>query len=189
MNPLLDKYLCDKYPKIFVERNQRKSCMSRGFEHADGWFNLLNSLCMSIQSHLDSPTWVKETKLSARIKHWCNTRLGTNFDYDFYRPPTPDERLKQVVFQQVKEKFGGLRIYYEGGDEFTSGMVALAERLSYHICEKCGKFSEAVAPNKKGWVRYTCNKCTPATDKADHELNQNRDLKKIFAIIRKKKSA
>ena len=33
----------------------------------------------------------------------------------------------QVVVEQVKEKFGGLRFYYQGGDEQIHGMVRMAE--------------------------------------------------------------
>lgn len=42
---------------------------------------------------------------------------------------------------QVKEKFGGLRFYYEGGDEHFAGMVEMAERLSFRICEACGAWA------------------------------------------------
>jgi len=42
---------------------------------------------------------------------------------------------------QVKEKFGGLRFYYEGGDERFAGMVEMAERLSFRICEACGAWA------------------------------------------------
>jgi hypothetical protein len=39
---------------------------------------------------------------------------------------------------QVKEKFGGLRFYHNGGDNYTSGVRRVAEMLSNHICEVCG---------------------------------------------------
>lgn len=60
----------------------------------------------------------------------------------------------QVVIEQIKEKFGTLRFYYQGGDEFVSGAVWLAESLSAGICEDCG------APGKRvsdGWVRTLCD--------------------------------
>ena len=52
----LDKYLVKKYPKIFVDRyeNMQKTAMCWGFEHGDGWFWLLDQLCDSIQSYIDS---------------------------------------------------------------------------------------------------------------------------------------
>ena len=60
----------------------------------------------------------------------------------------------QVVVEQIKEKFGTLRFYYQGGDEFVSGAVWLAESLSGNMCEECG------APGKRtqgGWVRTLCD--------------------------------
>lgn len=60
----------------------------------------------------------------------------------------------QVVIEQIKEKFGSLRFYYQGGDEFIHGAVWLAESMSGTLCEECG------APGKRtqgGWVRTLCD--------------------------------
>lgn len=35
--------------------------------------------------------------------------------------------------EQIKEKFGGLRFYYSGGDDMIEGMVRVAEIFSYEI--------------------------------------------------------
>lgn len=55
---------------------------------------------------------------------------------------------------QVKEKFGGLRIYVDGSDDYVLGAIALAETMSYSICEVCGKPG---APNSTGWIRTLCD--------------------------------
>jgi len=60
----------------------------------------------------------------------------------------------QVVVEQIKEKFGTLRFYYQGGDNFVQGAVWLAECMSASMCEECG------APGKRtkgGWVRTLCD--------------------------------
>jgi len=44
----------------------------------------------------------------------------------------------KVTVEQIKEKFGGLRFYYSGGDDNIRGMVYLAEELSYTVCEVTG---------------------------------------------------
>jgi hypothetical protein len=41
-------------------------------------------------------------------------------------------------FIQIKEKFGGLRVYSSGGDGYCDGVVDMAESISYRTCEKCG---------------------------------------------------
>ncbi len=69
-----------------------------------------------------------------------------------YQKPN-DESVK---FDQIKEKFGGLRIYHSGGDDYIDGLIGMAESFSYKICEVCG---ERGKPNKGGWIATLCDKC------------------------------
>jgi len=105
----LDQLLCERYPRMMVNRNKSmiETCMCWGFECGDGWFNILNQLMGSIQHHLD----------------WKN-KSGLVVD--------------QVTLDQVKEKFGTLRFYYSGGDDTIDGMVRLAESMTCVTCEVCG---------------------------------------------------
>ena len=59
----------------------------------------------------------------------------------------------QVVASQVKEKFGTLRFYYTGGDDYTSGVTSFAESMSCVTCEDCGAPGET---GGKGWIRTLC---------------------------------
>jgi hypothetical protein len=59
-----------------------------------------------------------------------------------------------VKFDQIKEKFGGIRIYYTGGDDYVRGVVSLADEMSYKLCEVCGN---AGKPNKGGWISVLCD--------------------------------
>jgi hypothetical protein len=43
-----------------------------------------------------------------------------------------------VTIDQIKEKFGQLRVYYDGGDKKVAGMVSFAEYLSASICQNTG---------------------------------------------------
>lgn len=64
------------------------------------------------------------------------------------------EVIPQVVVEQVKEKFGGLRFYYQGGDEQIHGMVRMAEAWADSCCEEC------CAPGRRrdgGWIRTLCD--------------------------------
>ena len=64
------------------------------------------------------------------------------------------EVVAQVTVNQIKEKFGGLRFYYSGGDDEISGMVSMAESWAGHSCETCG------APGKSrsgGWIKTLCD--------------------------------
>jgi len=75
-------------------------------------------------------------------------------------------KICQVTASQIKEKFGALRFYFSGGDDYIEGMVSFAEYLSESICEVCGK------PGKiydKGWVTVRCDECR-AKDMKRHAL-------------------
>jgi hypothetical protein len=116
--------------------------MCWGFSCSGGWFFLINYLCHRIQRHIDGHNeWVEK--------------------YAKKENPIP-----QVVVQQVKEKFGGLRFYYSGGDEKIAGMVDLAENMSYHICEKCGVMNGTVTVNGGTWIRALCPNCRDPKDMA-----------------------
>lgn len=66
-------------------------------------------------------------------------------------------KLPMITVDQVKEKFGGLRFYYSGGDDLVFGMTWLAEHLSYGICEFCGT-TENIGQTS-GWITTMCEKC------------------------------
>lgn len=59
-------------------------------------------------------------------------------------------------FSQVKEKWGVLRIYYSGGDEFCAGVISMAEAMSAVTCERCGSPGKT---NDSGWLSTLCEGC------------------------------
>jgi len=120
----LEETLCKKYPKLFVniDTDMTTTAMCWGFECGDGWYNIINTLCANIQSHID---WKNKNEVG----------------------------VPQVTVDQVKEKFGGLRFYYEGGDDVIDGMVRMAEGMSEVTCEVCGKPGES---RGNGWIRTLC---------------------------------
>ena len=63
-----------------------------------------------------------------------------------------------VQAAQVKEKFGGLRFYIDGGSDEVHKLIEEAEEESYKICEKCGT-KENVSQTKTGWIKTLCDKC------------------------------
>ena len=83
-----------------------------------------------------------------------NTLCGQIQHHLKYNAKKSKEMLVEAV--QVKEKFGGLRFYYHGGDEFISGLVSMAEAMSYKTCEECGSPGK---PNNNGWVSTLCDPC------------------------------
>ncbi len=55
MNLELDKKICSDFPKMFVNRNADKTqtAMCWGFDCGDGWYDLIYTLCETIQRYID----------------------------------------------------------------------------------------------------------------------------------------
>ncbi len=56
---------------------------------------------------------------------------------------------------QVKEKFGGLRFYINGGSDEIYDKITEAEKLSHETCELCGKKGEL--RTKIRWFTTLCD--------------------------------
>lgn len=87
-----------------------------------------------------------------------------------------------IQIWDIKEKFGGLRIYYTTSSEEPTleiviyRLVSMAEQLSMRTCEDCGKPGEII--NQNGWYRTQCNehKMAKALDAPPEFLNQPLDI-------------
>ncbi len=122
------KRMEERFPLMFAERYG-------GFAVGKGWWPILENLCANIQGRID---WAKK-----------------QHDWDVENKKEPArELIPQVVVEQIKEKFGGLRFYYQGGDEYIHGMVTMAESWADSCCEEC------CAPGRRrsgGWIRTLCD--------------------------------
>lgn len=156
MDKNLDNYLCKRFPEIFIDRNasMQESCMHWGFSCGNGWFHILNNACGLIDWHLRNIK--KDNQLNK--EYLAKIEKGETV-YDWVMNSYNEGKLvekKVPVFKatQVKEKFGNLRFYYQGGDEFISGVVSMAESMSGHTCEVCGDRGHL---GGKGWVSTLCD--------------------------------
>ena len=180
MNKKLDELLCQRYPKMMVnrEKSMQDTCLSWGFECGDGWFNILNQLMSNIQHHID---WKEKQHNRATMYNEIaqagksgNTELFADLvakEYA-YQPTISSDYIReqcekmiknplrevpkiipQVTLDQVKEKFGTLRFYYTGGDDEIRGMVRMAESMSAVTCEECGLPG---TQTQGGWIKTAC---------------------------------
>lgn len=60
-----------------------------------------------------------------------------------------------VLVTQIKEKFGLLRIYCSGGDEYTDAAISIAELISELVCEVCG--GVGTVQITLGWSQVRCD--------------------------------
>jgi len=120
----LDEYLVNTFPKLFIERHMGAT-----------------ETCMCWGFECGDGWFNILNQLCQNIQHhidWKNRESVV---------------VPQVVIEQVKEKFGTLRFYYRGGDDYISGLVSMAEAMSGVMCEDCGAAGE---PNNSGWIKTLC---------------------------------
>ncbi len=141
MNEELQEKLFKRYPKIFKQKDlpADQTCMCWGIDVGDGWYTLLDILCRDIQNHIDQ---MKRMHDHQKAKLDPESTALENYPY-----------VEQVEAVQVKEKFGGLRFYYQGGDDYIRGLVDMTESMSYRTCELCGKPGRNT---KGGWINTFC---------------------------------
>lgn len=94
-----------------------------------GWWPIIQALCSQIHHHVK---WKNEQK--EKYNH--------------------GEGCAPVVVRQIKEKFGGLRFYYDGGNDMIDGMVRMAESWAARSCETCGNVGKS---RSGGWIRTLCD--------------------------------
>ena len=134
----LQNKLYEKYPQFFVNKDKTpmESPMCFGIEVGNGWYQILSNVCWMIRQHEDNKRWRKKY-----LEENDPEKLAAEPEYF------------PVKFDQVKEKYGGLRLYFSGGDDYVEGLVSMAEAISYYVCEICGNKGEA---NKGGWISVRC---------------------------------
>jgi len=98
---------------------------------------------------------------------------------------TEYNKVPQFVATQVKEKYGTLRFYGDGGDELIDGMIWLAEHQSGTICEKCGKpgDSKVEGGNPYGWMKTLCKYCAYVLKYKDYPSTE--ELEKFEQTLEK----
>jgi hypothetical protein len=164
----------EKFPKMFKDKRYG------GFAVGEGWWPILEVLCSEIYHHVEH-----KRKMRARDLRLVRAkRKGIDALIKFYQGnrETPSEwqvdqayetldgddievtpRLNHITVQQIKEKFGGLRFYYDGGDDYIRGLESMAERWAGRSCETCGERGDR---RGGGWIRTLCDK-----HEAEHQEN------------------
>lgn len=181
MNKKLDEKLVKKFPKLFRDRHapMTETCMCWGFECGDGWYNILESLCESIQHHIDRTRKNRARNLlynralkrafkgnidslenyhtigtGSKAREYAKKTVERTLSNEYTQYRDVPEVCPQVIVSQVKEKYGGLRFYYSGGDDCVDAMVDVCETMASKTCQICG----APAQVENGNMYRTCEK-------------------------------
>lgn len=73
--------------------------------------------------------------------------------HDFLMQDSPGYRV-----DQIKEKFGGLRVYLTHVSPEAQGKIHEIEERSYRHCEWCGN-TDQVTTGGRPWIRTLCDSC------------------------------
>ena len=127
--------LTERYPLLFTKQEQEPFTLF-GFECQDGWYNILYAAFDALYSPFKNA--------QSRMK-WCVEQMQKYPDDEKAKEQAQQaiehlDACQQALplFVQIKEKFGSLRMYYDGGDARAAGIVDMAETLSSCSCEVCG---------------------------------------------------
>lgn len=158
MRKELDEALCAKYPLIFKDRDapMQQTAMCWGFDHGDGWYNIIDVLCgLLTNDYRQAKSRYESIKDKVDQPRWEGSKdIITQETIDEAKAKLDEEILKVPVASQVKEKFGGLRFYVNGATDKHYQYISFAESMSYRTCEECG------APGKtytNGWHTTLCD--------------------------------
>ena len=160
-----EKHMAEKYPRYCGEQAR-----FGGYAIGEGWYPIIEQLIAEIDYYTKwrRNTRAYELKRQRAKKHGIEGvlkfmvkpgRTPTEWDIEnaeniMSNEQKIPEKVSYVRIDQIKEKFGGLRFYYEGGDDHISGMVRMAELWAGRTCEKCGNKGER---RQGGWVRTLCD--------------------------------
>lgn len=73
---------------------------------------------------------------------------------------------------QVKEKYGGLRVYVVGGGDNVDKVLDDYEERSKRVCVRCGK---PAAWLSGGWICPYCDDCAETLHKKDYPIDRQED--------------
>lgn len=94
----------------------------------------------------------------ALFKQRCSCDIGDGWEPLLRRLCVDIQHEKDLSFSQIKEKFGGLRAYTDGGSDEAFERVDKAEEESFWTCEQCGKDGQ-LASTASGWLFTACQEC------------------------------
>ena len=160
-----EKKMAEKYPRYFGEDKH-----FGGFAIGEGWYPIIEALVAQIdhytkwrrrmRAHDLRKQRAKDKGLGALIQFMAgNKHTPTPWDIDraedvMASDITITDKVYWIRVEQIKEKFGGLRFYYQGGDDHIDGMVTMAEVWAGRTCETCGNLGKR---REGGWIRTLCD--------------------------------
>ena len=167
MKKELDEQLCKDFPLLYADRcaPMNQSAMFWGFEVGDGWEPIMRRLSEKLEAMIAALPDIVCECWDAKEMHPMGgacTRIVKAEDVKWLDSSITEDRLcgcKQYKSyrpraSQVKEKFGGLRVYLTSSTDEMEQAIRQAEEESFKTCEICG---EPGALRRGGWLATLCD--------------------------------
>ena len=148
-----NKRLCEKYPFLVPINAWTRKKITDG---AGFWAGSPESV----------PEYDYEyTKLDSMPDGWRKA-FGEQMCEELREALLKDDLLDKYYVRDIKEKYGGLRWYANGGNEEARNIVSKYARKCLRTCICCGKPATKITV---GWVSPYCDSCV-ANFKADYPV-------------------
>lgn len=168
MTPEKEQALYDAFPRFFRQKDlsMQETCMCWGICCGDGWYDIIYQCAEKIEAEYQRlasspPIDNLEPESKVKIRRGPGNMLEGTFE-------TKTEQLQDGFGEaaQVKEKFGGLRIYLDSGSKMMYQAIEEAEAEALKTCETCSS-QEDVKTSGHGvyWIRTLCPNCIPKKGK------------------------
>jgi len=174
MQESLDKYLCEKFPKVFRDRHasMETTAMCWGLAVGDGWYTIIGNACSIIQNHID---WTRKQRANAlkfnrALKRALNgDDAGLKRFYQYGDEPLNEWRLEQIV-KDIEQ------------GEFKIVPHACPQVVAVQVKEKFGCYDEQTEVlTKAGWKYF--KDCTATTEFATLGADDQLEYAKPIDLI------
>jgi hypothetical protein len=175
-----EQHLMQKYPNLFYKKEDGSLECPCGAWVPEGWEMIIDELCGAITRYATGSYRSERVIINKKYYFWAGCYKFLEWSHKQFAKLVPKynkwkynkpyfafaekfrERshkyvafnkiyVKPVKIDQIKEKFGGLRFYYSGGDSQVSGMVQFAEYLCSKTCDVSGDKGELCM--RGGWYK------------------------------------
>jgi hypothetical protein len=145
--------LAKRWPDLFQKAGDFE------FSIGEGWYDIVDVLCGFLSHDIETA--------KRRLKYAMeNPDAKFKQSIAELEKNVADALEKLPVLAQVKEKFGTMRFYVDGGTHEMHNYIEFAEAMTSRTCEVCGDRGKS---RSGGWVRVLCDKHSREQDEKDVE--------------------
>lgn len=143
-----------KYPDLVQKSEQEYIGVGRG------WHHIIDALFGALSNDVERARYQLKYALENPDSKYIKT-------IPEYESDLSDALKKLPTIVQIKEKFGGLRVYTNGATETHQAYIDFAAAMASRTCEVCGSPGES---RNSGWIKTLCD----THHKEREELNAER---------------